>query len=125
MLWIGVLVMIIGGAASWMLVRQEGSREQYNQRMLGAMLCFFMALLGASTAFFSWWNTRKMTDVRLYADRLETGYGTVALRDIQQVKVEKAGRSSLIDPGQYRNETQLLVVMEKSGRAHVLPAEVK
>ncbi len=122
--WAGIIVLVIGAISSIILLRQPGPRETYNRRMLTAMLCFFLALLGTGAALFSWLSMRRLTDVTLYADRLETGYGTIALADIQQVKVETAGRASLVDPGRYRSETKLLFISERNGKVHVFPEKV-
>lgn len=108
--------------AIWML-KKKGPRDNYNQRMLIAMLLFFAALIGGSTTFFSGMKLRKTGPVHFYESSLETPYGKVEYASIKDARIMADKTTSFINPNQSTRTTRLLMIEEKTGKAHVLSEE--
>jgi drug/metabolite transporter (DMT)-like permease len=108
--------------AIWML-KQKGPREKYNQRMLIAMLLFFGALIGGSTTFFAGMKLRKTGPVHFYEKGMETPYGQLDYTTIKDARIITDKTPSYVSPNQSTRTTRLLVIEERSGKAHVLSEE--
>lgn len=122
-LWIALGAVLIASAGVWALLKQRGSRETHNRRMLLAMLLFFAAIIAASTAFFTWQNMRRTGPFYIFADRIETSHGATPFSEIKKMHVELDQRRSLVNPGIVTGQTRLLVIEEKNGRVYVFSEE--
>jgi len=121
--WTGMLFAAGGVAGTWWLLRRGGDRATYNYRMLGAMLLFFCFLIGTGMAVFSWWSTRKISEVRIYADRIETPYGIASFDQIKDARIETERDRSFINPNITTGTYRLLLIEETNGKAHILSEE--
>jgi hypothetical protein len=122
-LWLGVLAAVAGLAGCLFLLRKAGSGENRNHYLLGALLFFFVFLIGMSTAFFSWWTQRKIGPVKIYADAITTPYGTAEFAKIENAYIKEERRPSLINPNITRERYKLLIIEETDGKVHALSEE--
>lgn len=94
-------------------------RERHNQNMLIAMLLFFVFIIGASTAFFTWLRQQQLKPVNIYTDRIETPFGEAPFQRIRNAKIMAHSEGSPL--GAYnRNQTRLLTIIERDGKTHVM-----
>lgn len=118
-LWTGLLIAVAGlGGCLWLL-RNPGGRENRNYRMLGAMLLFFCFLIGGAMAIFSWWTSRKIGPVHIYADRIETPYGSATFDRIRDASIETERERSFVNPNITTRSYRLLIIEETDGKVHV------
>lgn len=119
---LALLATLTGLGGTILLLRKPAPRGQHNQRMLIAMLLFFMFLIGASTAFFSWMRTNRLEPVLIYSDAVVTSYGKVAFEDLGNAKImmdqQNSPFSNLSQKG-----TRILAIIEKDGKTHALSEE--
>lgn len=118
---VGIALGALAGMGAMLKKKAEG--RQRNQNLLAAMLLFFVALIGSGTAFFSWLKIHKTGPVVVYQDAIETPFGKAAFSNIKDAYVQASQQPSLIDPGRSVRTTELLVVEEKNGKAHVMSEE--
>ncbi len=103
-----------------LLLRNPGKRAVYRRNTLLALLAFVLFLVATGTALFNWLAIRKIQPVIVEADRVTTGYGTVAYADIRRVYVDQRRSSTL--PGSGSSTThRALVIEEVNGKRHLLP----
>ena len=119
---LALLAALIGLGGTILLVRKPAPSGQHNQRMLIAMLLFFMFLIGASTAFFTWMRTKRLEPVLVYSDAVVTSYGKVPFEDIGNAKIMMDQQSSPFSNLDQRG-TRILAIMEKDGKTHALSEE--
>ncbi len=117
---LSLLVSLAALAGLAALLRKPASGEQYNRKMLAAMLLFFTVLIGSGTAFFSWLKSRKTSDIIIYTDAVETPYGRAEFGNIKNAAIELDKQPSFVNPGRAVRQTRLLVIEEKNGKAHIM-----
>jgi hypothetical protein len=122
-LWTGLLIAVGCLAGAWFILRSPGRGETRNYRMLGAMLLFFGFLIGAVMTIFSWWSTQKLSVVRIYADRIETPYGSASFDRIKNAAIETERERSFVNPNLTTDSFRLLIIEETDGKTHVLSEE--
>ena len=83
------------------------------------MLLFFLFLIAAGTAFFSAWNRIRLGPVNIYTSSIETPYGTIQFDEIRNAKIESNQQPSMINPQLNRRTVKLLIIEERSGKAHI------
>ncbi|MCB0568943.1 MAG: hypothetical protein KDC66_04235 [Phaeodactylibacter sp.] len=120
---LAALVCLAALAALFALMRRPSSGDQRNRQMLGAMLLFFVLLIGSGTAFFSWLNTRKISDIVIYTDAIETPYGKAPFANIRNAYFKTVNQPSIFDPSGASRQTQMLAIEELNGKAHLLSEE--
>lgn len=114
-------IIALGGLIA--LLRRKVARENHNRNMLLALLTFFVFLIAASTAFFSWLAAKKIGTVAIYPDAIETSYGRAAFEHIRNAGFKDDKQPSLINPNISRKTTKLLIIEESDGKTHVLSEE--
>lgn len=118
--WISLLLAVVGAGGLLFTLRRPVSREEYNRKMLIAMLFFFLAMISAGTAIFSWLSARRTGPVTVYADAIETPYGKAMFRDIQRAHIVVDQPVGLFKVDTRQGAVKMLVIEERSGQAHVL-----
>lgn len=118
--WLSILVALAAAAAVFYFLRPSKERGQRNTRVLVAMLFFFMAIMAAGTAFFSFWNSRRtLAPVLVFEDRLESGYGTSSMKNIKVAYLKTEDRNTLFPTAQNAKKDTFLLVEQRDGRTHV------
>ena len=120
-LFLGLLVALAAGALTYLLQRKKvGGALDRNRRLLLAMLTFFALLIGLGISFFSAWNLRRTSEVRIYPESIETGYGKLMYENLEEAIILRESQPSLINPNLNRQTKRFLVLRAKEGRDHVL-----
>lgn len=123
-LWFGIAAAVAGLAGCvFLLKKATDGGENRNYHLLGAMLLFFVFMIGISTAFFSWWTQRKIGPVKIYADAITTPYGEASFGEIDKAYIEEERQPSLINPNVTRERYNLLIIEEIGGKVHALSEE--
>ena len=91
------------------------------QRQLGSTLSLVALLLSLGAAYFSWFTGGRNVPVRVYADRLETAFGTVKKRDIDRIRFAGEKERSLLT-GKEEKGTGMIMI-EVRGRKRIMIAE--
>lgn len=117
-IYLGLGAGLLGLTGMILLLRRQGSRKDRNYRMLGAMLLFFVFLIGSSTAFFSWLAARRIGPVSIYAEAIATPYGTIPFSELKNAEIRQAGQRSLVNPNRISGQKQILLIEEKNGKVH-------
>lgn len=112
---LGAAVALFAGLAmAWLLKRKKGDR---NRRLTGAMVLFFVFILGLGTAIFSQWNLKKLSPVRLLEKEIQTPYGSMLYAEITDAYLTT---DRPMAPTLGRKEQKNLLVIEGRDRVHVL-----
>lgn len=120
-IWVALILMACAVAGMVFLLKKKSTEISYNMRMLGAMLLFFVAIISASTAFFSFWASSRTTTVKIYKKSVETDRGRVTFKNLKGAYINAdKGSSGGLMPSTKRDTTKLLIIEEKTGRTHVL-----
>lgn len=122
-LWLSLFIALgaLGGAVA--LYRSKSAASNRNYRVLGAMLLFFVFLIAAATAVFSFWTTQKIDTVYIYENAVETPYGRVEFSNLKDAKIETQRQPSLINPSITRSSSRVLIIEEEDGKKHLLSEE--
>lgn len=118
--WAGIMVAILALAGMVFLLLRPAKQGDRNRRLLVAMLSFFVFLIAASTAFFSWWSMEKTGPVHFYAAGIQTPYGKVKFQEIRNAYIHQDKEKSLVNPNVVTRATNILVIEEISGKTHAL-----
>lgn len=121
--WVAAIIALGSLAGMVVMLKKKAKGRQHYQNMLLAMLFFFAALISSGTAFFSWLKIRKTGPVSIYQDEVTTPYGSAAFSTIKDAYIHADNQPSLINPGKAVRTTKILVIEEKSGKAHVMSEE--
>ncbi len=117
-IFLGLGAGVLALAGMILLLRRKGPRENRNYRMLGAMLLFFVFLIGSSTAFFSWLDARRIGTITIYREAITTPFGTIPFSELKDAEIRQAGRRSLVIPNRISGQKKILLIEEKSGKVH-------
>lgn len=121
--WLGLFVALIGFGAAYYFLSKKDKGRQHTMNALIAMLFFIMALLGATTGFFSAWSAKKIGHVDLFAEHLDIGSKSIEYKSIRKIffKEEKSF-SMMTDPSS--GESYYFLVIECTDRAvYVIPEQ--
>ena len=119
-LYIALALAVVGAIGMVMTLRRKVERSKHNQNMLIAMLLFFLMIISAGTALFSWLSMHKTGPVTIYADAIETPYGKTTFGNIKSAEIIIDQAVGLLPTGGNRRTVKLLLIEERSGKAHVL-----
>lgn len=97
--------------------------ENKRLRQIGAMLIFYGVLIALGTAVFSFWNKQKIIPLVFTEQSVQTPYGELNYLNIRDARIRTETQTSLANPNLIRGKTDLLVIIETSGKTHVLSAE--
>ena len=111
----GLVLLFAGGVGMAYLLTRKSSRDR-NRQMLATMLLFFLALIGLAMTSFSAMSLQRLTPVRIYAYGIETPYGYVAFREIQDAYI-RSGKGT--DPLASSARYEVLVILTGE-KPHVL-----
>lgn len=131
-LWIGLGIALasIAAAALWALTRKgantgsAGLSLDRNRRMLLAMLCYFVALMGIGVAGFSAWNRMRTPSISIDADALRWGDEVIPIGDIRQAAIENNQQNSFVNPDIAVSSSRILTIERKDGRRFIFAEEV-
>lgn len=116
---IALAVGICAGIGGYFVYHKEGEGTERTRQQLGSMLLFFVALMSFATAFFSFWNSRRIGTLKIYTDRVESGFGTSTFKEIKGAYLKIEDRNTLFPTPQNTSKDTFLIIEEKSGRSHV------
>lgn len=122
-MYVAIILAVIGLAGLWLTLRKKVSGDARNRNMLVAMLLFFLTTISAGTAFFSWLSMYKTGPVTISTESIETPYGKVAFQDIKNAEITADQPIRLLPSGSGHGTVKLLIIEEKSGKAHVMSEE--
>jgi hypothetical protein len=121
--WIGlgIALALLAAAALWALARKGANTPSLdrNRRMLLAMLCYFVVLMGVGVAGFSGWNRSRTPSVSIDADALRWGSEVIPIGDIRQAAIENNQQNSFVNPDIAVSSSRMLVIERKDGRRYV------
>lgn len=120
-LTLGILLAIFAGAAFalFWLGRKEPSYENRNRRRLVNMLLYFVLLIAGSAAIFTLVDINRLQPIKIYADRLETSYGEVAIEQLQRANLFQNDQRSFVSPDIETSSSLLLYIEESNKRSYV------
>jgi hypothetical protein len=90
----------------------------YNRRQVVRLLLLF----GGMTAIFRGVSLLRLTPVCIYADAIETPYGTAELKNLADFYIKTETRARSMQPAAPIDSTKFLHLIEKTGKTHILSA---
>lgn len=81
---------------------------------------FFIFLICASTAFFSWLTTKKITTVTINDEFIETPYGKTTWDNIQKIYIHEDQTVAPFSGRKVGEVTKILTIVEIDGKTHAL-----
>lgn len=97
--------------------------ENKRLRQIGAMLIFYGVLMSAGTAVFSFWQNKKIIDLEFTEKSVETPYGELRYNNIRDARIRTETQASFANPNMVRSRVELLMIIEATGKTHVLSEE--
>ena len=122
-LWTAVAAALILCAVLAYLYKIKDVKNNKRLRQIGAMLVFYGVLIAACTAVFSYWTGVKNIDLVFKETSVETPYGELKYNTVRDARIRTETQTSLANPNLVRGTTQMLVIVETSGKTHVLSEE--
>lgn len=98
-------------------IRQKGYQQLFS------LLAFFVIIIAAATAFFSFWAAQKLTPVKVFAQSIETAFGKVKFEDIQKIYVHDDQQRSRLTGAPEGAIIRILIIEESDRKTHVLSEE--
>jgi len=92
-------------------------------QQLLSLLSFFVIIIAASTAFFSFWAAQKFTIVKVFPEAIETGFGTANFDNIVKVYIHNDQQKSSLSGNLEGDITRILIIEERSRKTHTLSEE--
>ncbi len=105
------------------LRRKPANYYRRHFRQLGQMLMGFVLVISVGSIFGGIFNLTRLKSVKIYEDKVETGYGLVRFNELKYVYLQKNNAKSFIAPSIELDTTYLAYFEEKSGRTYVLSDE--
>lgn len=118
-LWGGLILALLSLGSTIYVLARKFSYDYQNRKWLLAMLLFFVFLMAAGTAVFSWMSYERLEPISLYADRLVIGQKALSFKNIKQIKLEQGQDKSMVNPNIVKASYKLLLVEELSGKVYV------
>lgn len=122
-LYLAIVLALTGLAGLVVTLRKKGSGDAHNRNMLVAMLLFFLTIISTGTALFSWLSMRKTGPVTITDSAIETPYGKVEFKDVRNAEIIVDRPVRLLPTNSDRGTVKLLIIEERSGKAHVMSEE--
>lgn len=107
------------GVALYFLFRKKASYEKRNQRQLLQMLTGFVGVIAFGVSLGLLYNLSILQPIKIYSNSVETGYGKVPFDDLKAVYLQQASGRSFVSPDIEIEQTELLYIEEKRGKAYV------
>lgn len=94
-------------------------RKQSNTKNLISMLLGFIGLIAIGSSVFSFLTSKRIGQVRVYEDRIETSEGTINAKQIKKAYIHESTPSTPFKLNELGEEALLLLIEEKDGQVHV------
>lgn len=91
-----------------------------NRRNIVIMLCFFVGIIAAGTAAFRLISMWKLKPVQIFADRVETPYGTARLNNIRDFYIKLERHYKPMNPNEVKDSARYFFILERNDKTHVL-----
>ncbi|MEM1216777.1 MAG: hypothetical protein AAGJ82_13870 [Bacteroidota bacterium] len=122
-LYLGIaLAVLMGGLCYWLLQR-GGDKGQRTNRIILAMLAFFVGMMAMATAFFSGWNLQKQGKVELYAEQLVIGSAVIPFDQIRNIAMRRDGGNSMLGITDDATVSVVLLIERRDGRTFALSSQ--
>ena len=105
------------------LYKIKDKPENKRLRQIGAMLIFYGVLMSAGTAVFSFWQNKKIINLEFTEKSVETPYGELKYNNIRDARIRTETQTSFANPNMVRSRIELLMIIEATGKTHVLSEE--
>lgn len=120
---IAIVATVIAAGVLIYLKRSSVNYDRRHYRQLGQMLMGFVLIISIGSIFGGIFNLSRLKNVKIYEDKVETGYGNVPFSDLKYVYLQKNNAKSFISPSIELDTTYLAYFEEKNGRSYVLSDE--
>lgn len=117
-----VLVVVLSIVLAYMY-KIKDKPENKRLRQIGAMLLFYGLLMSIGTAIFGYWQSQKIIDLEFTEKSVETPYGELKYNNIRDARIRTETQASFANPNLVRSRIELLMVIEATGKTHVLSEE--
>ena len=121
--WVALIAALVGLGAMLYLLKRSTEGSNRNRFIIGAMLAFFVCMIGTGTVLLSWITIQKIGPVTLYEDAIETGYGRAELVSIKRIFFHEDVQRSMLNSELERATIRFLIIEERSGKNHALSEE--
>jgi len=101
------------------LHRRAVSYDNRNRMRLLQILLYFVILIASGTAIFTGVQLNRLQPIKIYEDKLETAYGTVAIDNLRKAQLYTNDQRSFVSPDIEINRSLLLYIEEKDGSSYV------
>lgn len=120
---IALIAFIAFGVGAGLLLRQKVSGRSRNTNMLLAMLLFFGSMIALGTFIFNSLTQQRVGTVVVYENGIQLGKTQLGFANIRNATIEQSVQPSLINPGVARDETEILLITDTSGKTRALSAD--
>lgn len=121
--WVAMIIALAaGGGTVWLLAGRHGLKGSM-WRQVVPLWGFILCLMAVGTMLYSWLEQRQTGTVRVDATGVETPFGKVDYGDVRRVYIHQDVDKSLIDPSVGRDTANWLIIEERNGKKHFLPAD--
>ena len=103
--------------------RKKLAYPKRKQQQMISMLGFFVILIAAGSAFFSWLTTTKIKTVTISEESIETPYGTAAIDNIRKTYFYMDQQTSRFSSNMVLDTTRFLIIEEYGKKTHALSEE--
>jgi hypothetical protein len=117
----GLFGLALGFGMAYALLKGWIGGPDAKRRNLGAMLSFFLGLLGLGLALFTGWFLYRMQPVTIGEETLETGWGTFELSQVRDAQIVTDTRRSFADPDITLGSDRFLLIEIGSEKTIALP----
>ncbi len=121
--YLALTIAIACGAGTVILLRQSVRGRARQNSILIAMLLFFVSMIALGTFIFNTLAYQKVGVIKIYADSIQLGREKIPFAEIENAKIEEAGRISRINPSMMQNQTQILLIARQNGRTYAISSE--
>lgn len=121
--FLGLTGALLGSYLTYVLVKGRIGGTDVNRRNLGAMLSFFVAMMGLGTALFTGWFLYRMQPVTIEAGRLDTGFGRYEIANVSDARIVTDTRRSFVNPNVTTGSDRILVIEFGASESIAFPSE--
>jgi hypothetical protein len=104
-------------------LKKDVSYKQKGYKQLFSLLAFFVIIIAATTAFFSYWAALKLTPVKVFSESIETSFGNVDLEDIQNIYILNDQQLAPLSGNPKGDVVRFLIIEEVDRKTHALSEE--
>lgn len=126
-IWLTLGISVAGAILSLAVLvylrRNEGKYDLRHYRQLGLMLSGLVLLIALGSIIGSVLNLQRLQPIKVYEDRVVTGFGSVAYTDLRFLYLHKGKQMSFVSPDVSVDTTLLAYFEEKQGKSYVISEE--